>query len=107
MIISSSAGFLVRSCGTNPTGKGAAINDEFVDMKVGVPRNTGADAAKAVWSLDGNPADHHDRSASRMTRPQGRETVTIEADLRIDVDGRGASLKGEGRRLDLHIGSTG
>ena len=35
------------------TGKGAAINYEFVDMKVGVPRSTGADAAKAVWSLDG------------------------------------------------------
>jgi hypothetical protein len=34
-----------------------------------------------------------------MTRPQVRETLTIEADLRIDVDGRGASLKSEGRRL--------
>jgi len=35
------------------TGKGAAINYEFVDMKVGVPRSTGADSARAVWSLDG------------------------------------------------------
>ncbi|MET3805953.1 hypothetical protein ABIB25_002961 [Nakamurella sp. UYEF19] len=35
------------------TGKGAAINYEFVDMKVGVPRSTGADSPRAVWSLDG------------------------------------------------------
>ena len=35
------------------TSKGAAINYEFVDMKVGVPRSTGDDAARATWSLDG------------------------------------------------------
>ena len=34
-----------------------------------------------------------------MTDPQVRETLTIEADLRIDVDGRGASLVSDGRRL--------
>lgn len=35
------------------TGKGAAINYEFVDMKVGVPRSTGEDASRAIWSLNG------------------------------------------------------
>ena len=35
------------------TGKGAAINYEFVDMKVGVPRSTGDEAPRALWSLDG------------------------------------------------------
>lgn len=35
------------------TGKGAAINYEFVGMKVGVPRSTGDDSPRAVWSLDG------------------------------------------------------
>ena len=35
------------------TGKGAAINYEFVDMKVAVPRSTGADAPSAVWGLNG------------------------------------------------------
>lgn len=35
------------------TGRGAAINYEFVDMKVGVPRSTGADSPRAIWSLDG------------------------------------------------------
>ena len=35
------------------TGKGAAINYEFVDMLVEVPRTTGADAERAVWRLNG------------------------------------------------------
>ena len=35
------------------TGKGAAINYEFVDMMVEVPRETGSDAPRAVWRLNG------------------------------------------------------
>ncbi|WP_346623779.1 hypothetical protein [Blastococcus montanus] len=35
------------------TGKGAAINYEFVDMTVEVPRETGSDAPRAVWRLNG------------------------------------------------------
>jgi len=35
------------------TGKGAAINYEFVDMKVGVPRSTGVDSSHAIWLLNG------------------------------------------------------
>ena len=35
------------------TGRGAAINYEFVDMSVEVPRETGPDAARAVWKLNG------------------------------------------------------
>lgn len=35
------------------TGKDAAINYEFVDMKVGVPRDTGNSSPAAVWSLNG------------------------------------------------------
>ena len=35
------------------TGKGAAINYEFVDMTVEVPRETGADAPRATWKLNG------------------------------------------------------
>jgi hypothetical protein len=35
------------------TGKGAAINYEFVDMVVEVPRETGSDAPRAVWRLNG------------------------------------------------------
>lgn len=35
------------------TGKGAAINYEFVDMIVEVPRETGAGAPRAIWRLNG------------------------------------------------------
>lgn len=35
------------------TGKGAAINYQFVDMLVEVPRDTGAQAPRAVWRLHG------------------------------------------------------
>lgn len=35
------------------TGKGAAINYEFVDMSVEVPRDTGASAPRATWKLNG------------------------------------------------------
>ena len=35
------------------TGKGAAIDYEFVDMTVEVPRETGPDAPRATWRLNG------------------------------------------------------
>ncbi len=35
------------------TGKDAAIDYTFVDMTVEVPRDTGADAARATWKLNG------------------------------------------------------
>ncbi len=35
------------------TGRGAAINYEFVDMSVEVPRDTGVDASRATWKLNG------------------------------------------------------
>ncbi len=36
------------------TGKGAAINYEFVDMTVEVPRDTGAESPRATWKLNGS-----------------------------------------------------
>jgi hypothetical protein len=35
------------------TGRGAAINYEFVDMIVEVPRETGPGSPRAVWRLNG------------------------------------------------------
>ena len=35
------------------TGKGAVIDYSFVDMTVEVPRDTGANAPRATWKLDG------------------------------------------------------
>ena len=36
------------------TGKGAAINYEFVDMTIEVPRETGPQAPRATWRLNGS-----------------------------------------------------
>ena len=47
------------------TGKGAAINYEFVDMVVEVPRETGADAPRAVWRLNGTLRITTSETASR------------------------------------------
>ena len=47
------------------TGKGAAINYEFVDMVVGVPRETGSDAPRAVWRLSGTLRITTTENASR------------------------------------------
>ncbi len=38
---------------THLTGKGAAINYQLVDMMVEVPRETGSDAPRATWRLNG------------------------------------------------------
>ena len=37
------------------TGKGAAINYNFVDMTIEVPRDIGPDAPRATWKLNGSP----------------------------------------------------
>ncbi len=35
------------------TGREAAINYEFIDMQVGVPRETGPDSPTANWRVNG------------------------------------------------------
>jgi hypothetical protein len=35
------------------TGRQAAINYRFIDMAVEVPRDTGSDAPRATWKLNG------------------------------------------------------
>ena len=35
------------------TGRNAAINYQFVDLNIEVPRSTGADAPRATWKLNG------------------------------------------------------
>ena len=44
---------LGREMWTFLTGRHAAINYEFVDMSVEVPRDTGPRAPRAIWKLDG------------------------------------------------------
>ena len=47
------------------TGKGAAINYEFVDMTVEVPRETGSQAPRATWKLNGSLRITTSEGASR------------------------------------------
>jgi hypothetical protein len=35
------------------TGREAAINYRFIDMSIEVPRDTGAQAPRALWKVDG------------------------------------------------------
>ena len=35
------------------TGRGAAINYNFVDMAIEIPRDTGPEAPRATWKLNG------------------------------------------------------
>ena len=44
---------LGRQMWTFLTGRDAAVNYSFVDMTVEVPRDTGADAPRATWKIDG------------------------------------------------------
>ncbi|MRJ77466.1 hypothetical protein GEV29_13040 [Aeromicrobium sp. SMF47] len=44
---------LGREMWTYLTGKGAAVNYEFIDMAVEVPRDTGPDAPRATWKVSG------------------------------------------------------
>lgn len=50
------------------TGSQAVIDYTFVDMKVGVPKTTGANAEVATWTLDGTlritTADRENAGAS-------------------------------------------
>ncbi len=46
------------------TGREAAINYRFIDMAVEVPRDTGAEAPRATWKLNGTlQITTHDNAA--------------------------------------------
>ena len=44
---------LGREMWTFLTGRQAAINYSFIDMAIEVPRDTGPDAPRATWKLNG------------------------------------------------------
>ena len=46
------------------TGRDAAINYRFIDMSVEVPRDTGSNAPRATWKLDGTLRVTTDDNAS-------------------------------------------
>jgi hypothetical protein len=48
------------------TGREAAINYTFIDMTVEIPRDTGSQAPRATWKIDGTlTVTTHDNDASR------------------------------------------
>ena len=47
------------------TGKGAAINYQFVNMTVEVPRDTGESAPRATWKIDGTLRITTEENASK------------------------------------------
>ena len=57
------------------TGREAAINYRFIDMAVEVPRDTGAEAPRATWKLNGTlqvtTQDNTARGLTMASRPTG------------------------------------
>ncbi len=50
------------------TGREAAINYRFIDMAVEVPRDTGAEAPRATWKLNGTlQITTHDRTTTQAS----------------------------------------
>jgi hypothetical protein len=54
------------------TGRQAAINYSFIDMRVEVPRDTGPDAPRATWKIDGT-LQVTTREHAATDRPNGQE----------------------------------
>ncbi|GMA89249.1 hypothetical protein GCM10025868_44990 [Angustibacter aerolatus] len=87
------------------TGKGAAINYEFVDMTIEVPRETGSDAPRATWKPERHAAHHHRRG--RLARVSVHDAQPApQARVRADLEpaGRRGRLDGAGRRPPDHRG---
>ena len=54
------------------TGRQAAINYSFIDMAVEVPRDTGPDAPRATWKLNGTlQVTTRDQQANGNAESQG------------------------------------
>jgi hypothetical protein len=53
------------------TGREAAINYRFIDMAVEVPRDTGPQAPRATWKLNGTLQVTTRDNASRATTTEG------------------------------------
>jgi len=53
------------------TGREAAINYRFIDMSVEVPRDTGSNAPRATWKLNGTlQVTTEDNQSARSETPQ-------------------------------------
>ena len=59
------------------TGRQAAINYRFIDMSVEVPRDTGADAPRATWRLNGTLQVTTQDNAAAETGVAGHATSPV------------------------------
>ena len=94
------------------TGREAAINYRFIDMAVEVPRDTGAEAPRATWKLNGTLQVTTKDNASTGT---GERLSLMANDLTVDADlellgrdprlahRRPGSLTGSGKTLELRV----
>jgi hypothetical protein len=62
------------------TGREAAINYRFIDMAVEVPRDTGAQAPRATWKLNGTlQITTRDNEVGGVADPSARDKGTAGA----------------------------
>ena len=84
------------------TGKGAAINYQFVNNTAKVPRDTGESAPRATWKLDGT---------LRITNGGEREQPGVmvqrwvEADITFSVDGAEGTVTADGQVVRPGVGA--
>ena len=89
------------------TGREAAINYRFIDMAVEVPRDTGADAPRATWKLNGTLQVTTRRTTPRPVRSRLPDrwpsTCRVDADLEFSVDIPGSAHR---HRLADRVGQV-
>ena len=77
------------------TGRQAAINYRFVDMSVEVPRDTGPNAPRATWKLNGTLTGHHHAG----TPAPGAGSDRVRRHGPADLPSRSSSATPAGRSL--------
>ena len=82
------------------TGREAAINYRFIDMAVEVPRDTGADAPRATWKLNGTLQVTTSDNAGTRTEASRLSAMATDLDGRRRPRVLGRHPRGAHRRRD-------
>src|SRR3954465_13255007 len=72
------------------TGRQAEINYRFIDMAVEVPRDTGPEAPRAVWKLDGTLQGTTRDNDTAGWPVAGGPAVRVDLRFSAEVPGHGA-----------------
>ena len=95
------------------TGREAAINYTFKDLTVEIPRDTGSNAPRATWKVDGTlTVTTHDSDTRPSTDETDVTTLDLSASLTVEVatpTGETATghLSGEHGHLTLDVDNPG